>query len=155
MHDRFQTLLAEHAGIVAKITRAYTRDPDSRRDLAQEIAAQLWRAFASYDARRGKFSTWMYRIALNVAISHLRRAAPFEPLADHDLAAPGAPADDRVDALYACIRGLEPLKRALVVLYLEDRSYQEIAEVLGITEANVAVKLNRVKHELRAQLKGA
>lgn len=153
MTERFQALLREHGGIIGKIARAYTRDVEARRDLEQEIATQMWRAYGSYDERRAKFSTWMYRIALNTAISHLRRARTFEPLDKHDVAIP--PPDDRIEAMYASIRALEPLKRALVLLYLEDRSYQEIAEVLGMSEANVAVRLNRIKAELRTQLKGA
>ncbi len=153
-HARFATLLAEHGGIVAKVAGSYARGADDRRDLAQEIATQLWRSFARYDARLGKFSTWMYRIALNVAISHLRRARTFEPLDDHDAIAPSS-GDDRSEALYAAIATLEPLERALALLYLEDRPYAEIAEVLGISEANVATKLTRLRSRLRTQLKGA
>ena len=74
----------------------------------------------------------MYRIALNVAISRLRRARTFEPLADEDVAAPATVRDDRAGALYACIQAFEPLDRALILRYLEDRSYGEIAEVLGL-----------------------
>jgi RNA polymerase sigma factor (sigma-70 family) len=154
-HARFEGLLADHAGIVGKIAGIYTRGPDDRRDLQQEIATQLWRAFDRYDERLGKFSTWMYRIALNVAISHLRRARTFEPLADDVVAAAPTERDDRADALYACIQAFEPLDRALVLLYLEDRSYGEIAEVLGISEANVATKLTRLRNRLRTQLTGA
>jgi RNA polymerase sigma factor (sigma-70 family) len=154
-HADFETLLAQHAGIVAKVARLYGRDADDRRDLAQEIATQLWRAFPRFDEQRGKFSTWMYRIALNVGISHLRSARAVAPLDDDTLAAAPAEPDDRAAALYARIRELEPLARALVMLYLEDRSYAEIAEVLGITEANVATKLSRLKTRLRAQLTGA
>lgn len=154
-HARFEGLLADHAGIVGKIAGIYARGPDDRRDLQQEIATQLWRAFDRYDERLGKFSTWMYRIALNVAISHLRRARTFEPLADDVAAAAATARDDRADALYACIQAFEPLDRALVLLYLEDRSYGEIAEVLGISEANVATKLTRLRNRLRTQLTGA
>ena len=153
-HARFEGLLAEHAGIVSKIAGTYARGPDDRRDLQQEIATQLWRAFGRYDERLGKFSTWMYRIALNVAISHLRRARAFEPLGDEDVAA-STERDDRAGALYACIRAFAPLDRALILLYLEDRSYGEIAEVLGISEANVATKLTRLRNRLREQLTGA
>ncbi|HEY0255436.1 MAG TPA: sigma-70 family RNA polymerase sigma factor [Kofleriaceae bacterium] len=148
----FEHLLETHAGIVGKIARSYARTPDERRDLSQEIVTQLWRAFPRFDATRGKFSTWMYRIALNVAISHLRSARVFEPL-DVDL--PGEAHDDRIPDLYAVIHTLDPMNRALVVLYLEDRSYADIGEVLGISEANVATKLSRLKGQLRAQLKGA
>ena len=152
---RFESLLAEHAGIVGKIAGIYARGPEERRDLQQEIATQLWRAFERYDERLGKFSTWMYRIALNVAISHLRRARTFEPLDGDDVAAAETERDDRAGALYACIRAFEPLDRALILLYLEDRSYGEIAEVLGISEANVATKLTRLRNRLREQLTGA
>ena len=151
----FETLLARHGGIVGKVARIYGRDVDDRRDLAQEIATQLWRAFPRFDEERGKFSTWMYRIALNVGISHLRSVRAVVPLDDDMLATMPADPDDRAAALYAQIRELEPLARALVLLYLEDRSYAEIAEVLGITEANVATKLSRLKTRLRAQLTGA
>ncbi len=154
-HADFETLLAQHGGIVGKVARIYGRDDDDRRDLAQEIATQLWRAFPRFDAQRGKFSTWMYRIALNVGISHLRSARTVVSLDEEMLRAmPAADPDDRAAALYAQIRVLEPLARALVLLYLEDRSYAEIAEVLGITEANVATKLSRLKTRLRAQLTG-
>jgi len=151
IHTRFETLLEQHGGIVGKVVRIYARTADDRRDLAQEIATQLWRAFPRYDERLGKFSTWMYRIALNVGISHLRRVRTFEVFEDTVSAA--AP-DDRLEALYARIRALEGLDRALVLLYLEDRSHAEIADVLGISEANVATKLSRLRTRLREQLTG-
>ena len=159
LHQRFEDLLDQHRRIVWKIANVYARGAEDRRDLAQEIAAQLWRAFGGYDARRGKFSTWMYRIALNVAISHARRGARtgrLEPLEDRHLdevaGDAGGEVDDRLRAMHAFIAELDPLNRALVVLYLEDRSYAEIAEVLGVTEANVATKLNRLRNKLRGQL---
>jgi RNA polymerase sigma-70 factor (ECF subfamily) len=154
--QRFEALLAEHERLVLKVASAYARTADERRDLAQEIATQLWRAFDRYDERLGKFSTWLYRIALNVAISQLRRARRLEPLEPHleTLEAPGAAGapDERVRALYRAIGELDPLNRALLLLYLEDRPYAEIAEILGITESNVATKINRLKHALRARL---
>lgn len=159
LHQQFETLLDQHRRIVFKIANIYARGAEDRRDLAQEIATQLWRAFDSYDERRGKFSTWMYRIALNVAISHARRGARtgrIEPLEDRHLdEAVGDGAgelDDRLRAMHAFIAELDPLNRALVVLYLEDRSHAEIAEVLGISAGNVATKLNRLRHKLRGAL---
>ena len=158
LHQRFEALLDQHRRIVFKIANVYARGAEDRRDLAQEIATQLWRAFERYDEHRGKFSTWMYRIALNVAISHARRGARtgrFEPLEDHLGAVAGDARDepdDRLEAMYAFIGAIDPLNRALVVLYLEDRTYAEIAEVLGISETNVATKLNRLRHKLRGQL---
>jgi len=152
VHTRFETLLEQHGGIVGKVVRIYARTADDRRDLAQEIATQLWRAFPRFDDRLGKFSTWMYRIALNVGISHLRRVRTFEVLDD---GVPAPAPDDQLEALYARIRALDGLDRALVLLYLEDRSYAEIADVLGISEANVATKLSRLRTRLREQLTGA
>lgn len=160
--QQFQTLLAEHRGIVFKVARIYARGSDEREDLAQEIAAQLWRSFGAYDASRAKFSTWMYRVALNVAISYARsnaRAGCLEPLDAMHLETPGAAGvvepDGRLPALYAFIGALDALNRALILLYLEDRSYAEIAQVLGISETNVATKLGRIKQKLRGQMTGA
>ncbi len=158
--ERFQALLAQHEKIVFKVAAMYCRDPEDRRDLAQEIAAQAWRSFGGYAPSR-PFSTWMYRIALNVAISHSRNAglrARHTVALDadaHDLADEGAmphEADERVRALHRFIAGLGSLDRALMLLYLEDRSYREIADVLGISETNVATKINRLKQRARAGL---
>ncbi|BFI95670.1 MAG: sigma-70 family RNA polymerase sigma factor [Rhodanobacter sp.] len=161
--QRFEALWREHRGIVLKVASVYARGAEERRDLAQEIGAQLWRAFASYDERRAKFGTWLYRIALNVAISHLRRsggeAARFEPLDEMHLeTVAGETAmepDERLVALYAFIGELDALNRALILLYLEDRSYAEIADVLGISATNVATKINRIKTRLRGRMTAA
>ena len=161
-HQRqFETLLTEHRGIVFKVAGIYARGSE-REDLAQEIAAQLWRAFGAYDASRAKFSTWMYRVALNVAISHARRNAQagcLEPLDAVHLELPGASGaeepDERLAALHAFIGQLDALNRALILLYLEDRSHAEIAQVLGISETNVATKIGRIKQKLRGQMTGA
>lgn len=167
--QRFDALLREHRGIVFKVAGVYARTPHDRDDLAQDIAVQLWRSFGAFDERRAKFSTWMYRVALNVAISHARQsrrsgAAQLDSLDDlhRESLATGDVAhvdalqrDERIRALHAFVAGLDPLNRALVLLYLDDRSYVEIAEVLGISETNVATKLNRIKQKLRAQAAGA
>ncbi|TAN09037.1 MAG: sigma-70 family RNA polymerase sigma factor [Rhodanobacteraceae bacterium] len=167
--QRFEALLREHQRIVYKVAGVYAHAGADREDLVQEIAERLWRSFDSFDARRAKFTTWMYRVALNVAISHLRSAKRYaaehlEPLddvhldtvADSIAAQPDAmDREERVTALHAFIRRLDALNRALVLLYLEDRSYAEIAEVLGISETNVATKLNRIKQKPRGQVGAA
>ncbi|CAN5267184.1 sigma-70 family RNA polymerase sigma factor [soil metagenome] len=158
---RFEALLAAHQKIVLKVASIYAYGRDDRLDLGQEICAQLWRAFAHYDASR-PFSTWMYRIALNVAISHVRREVGsrqrFEPLVD-DADALAAPEPEEPDArlaqLDAFITTLEPLNRALMLLVLDERSHAEIAEVLGISTSNVATKINRIKQRLRDQFAAA
>jgi RNA polymerase sigma-70 factor, ECF subfamily len=153
---RFLALLEAHHKIVLKVASVYCWDAEERNDLIQEITMQLWRAFPSYDAQR-VFSTWMYRVALNVAISFARKTGrrrrimtPLE--AGIDLPADTRGPDERLDELYRCMRGLDPFSRALLALYLDDRSHREIAEVLGISETNVATKIGRLKQRLRSEL---
>jgi RNA polymerase sigma-70 factor (ECF subfamily) len=160
--QRFETLLHEHRKIVFKVAGLYSRTAADRDDLVQEISTQLWRSFGGYDPARAKFSTWLYRIALNVAISQLRRqrgadADRFEPLQMHHMETVGggeevAEPDERLIALYAFIGQLDPLNRALILLYLEDRNYTEMAEIMGISETNVATKISRIKQKLRGQM---
>jgi len=160
--QRFESLLHEHRRIVFKVAGLYSRSAADRDDLVQEISAQLWRSFGGYDPARAKFSTWMYRIALNVAISQARRerwseSDRFEPLDTHHLETigggePVAEQDERLGALYAFIGQLDELNRALILLYLEDRSYTEMAEILGLSETNVATKISRIKQKLRGQM---
>ena len=154
--DEFSALLDRHRGIVFKVANTYCRDGAEREDLAQEIAAELWRSFARYDASR-PFSTWMYRIALNVAISFRRSdrgrasAEPFDE-ALHDVpdrAAQGFEADEPVRVLERFMATLQPLDRALLLLYLDERSQRDIAEILGIGESNVSTKISRLKQRLR------
>ena len=160
-HAAFGTLLDRHRGIVFKVANGYARGIEDRDDLAQEIAAELWRAWPRYDPARS-FSTWMYRIALNVAIGHLRaqvvrgRHAPL-PLDEglHDVADDNAPDHERAQhlrLLQAFIARQPPLDRALLLLYLDDRPQREIAEILGISESNVSTKIGRLKQRIRDQL---
>jgi RNA polymerase sigma-70 factor (ECF subfamily) len=160
LQARFSALLLQHRGIVLKVAASYCHDRDDRDELAQEIATHLWRAFPRYDPRR-RFSTWMYRIALNVAISDLRgrRRTPGEPIALDavveriaDPLARDPMREQQVAALYAFIAQQPPLERALLLLYLDEHSYREIGEVLGISETNVATKLSRLKTRIRAEL---
>jgi len=157
IHERFRDHLERHRKIVFKVANLYGRGEEDRRDLAQEISAQLWRAFPRYDPER-PFSTWMYRIALNVAISFARSAvqrARYAVPLDEETPDPIDPArapDDRVQALHGFMSRLDELNRALLLLYLDEHSYREIAEVLGISETNVATKLSRLKQRIRAEL---
>jgi len=153
---RFAELLDQHRRMVFKVANTYARAAD-REDLAQEIAAQLWRAFPDYDPSR-PFSTWLYRIALNVGISHLRghsarerRTVPLE-LDLHETADSRAhepDADEAQRLLADFIAQLDALNRALLLLYLDERSYREIADILGISETNVSTKINRLKERVR------
>ncbi len=159
LQERFQTLVDEHKKIVYKICNSYCRNRDDREDLAQEIVAQLWQSFGSFDERR-RFSTWMYRIALNVAISSYRRESTRTRHVissdEHLLEAVDETADQSEDVqlLYQFIERLDPLDKALILLYLDGNSYQEIAGVLGISETNVATKINRLKVQLKQDFSG-
>jgi RNA polymerase sigma-70 factor (ECF subfamily) len=163
-HREFADLLERHRGIVLKVAGSYAADPEDRADLAQDIAAQLWRAWPAYAPDR-PVTTWMYRIALNVGISHLRgrslRDRHHVPY-DEGLHAPGAhdaaaAIDDDHEAaqqlrmLERVIAALPPLDRALMLLYLDERSQREIADVLGISESNVSTKISRLKQRLREE----
>ncbi|MGN6111661.1 MAG: RNA polymerase sigma factor [Luteimonas sp.] len=158
----FGDLLERHRGIVLKVAGSYAADPEDRADLAQDIAAQLWRAWPSYAPDR-PVTTWMYRIALNVAISHLRgrtlrdrHHVPFDDgLHDvgHDAGAEdGHASGQQLRLLRETIARLAPMDRALMLLYLDERSHREIAEIIGISESNVATKLGRLRQRIRDEL---
>lgn len=156
--DEFADLVERHRKIVFKVAHTYCWREADRADLVQDILAELWRAFPRYDRSR-PFATWVYRIALNVAISWLRRDGPHQrhtvPLDGHDAADPrdrDADADANVRLLYAVIDRLAPLDRALLLLHLDDHSHREIAGVLGTSESNVATKLSRLKMRIRRDL---
>ena len=156
----FEKLLNQHGGIVQKIAFGYARSEADRRDLVQEILLQLWRAYPRYSAER-PFSTWMYRIALNVSISFLRKntrpgreTVQFDE-SQHDVAQEHTSPpeiEERMARLQDLIRKYPPLDRALLLLYLDDRSYREIATILGLTETNVATKIGRLKERLKKEL---
>lgn len=160
MSAPFEALLEQHSGIVRKVAFSYARNEAQRQDLTQDIVLQLWKAYPRYSPER-PFTTWMYRIALNVAISSLRKntrpgreTVPFDE-ARHDLpheAADAPEMEERITMLRAVMAQLPPLDRALLLLYLDDRPYREIAAVLGLSETNVATKLSRLKERLRQQL---
>jgi RNA polymerase sigma-70 factor (ECF subfamily) len=154
---RFLALFQDHRAILYKVAFGYCRNREDRVDLIQEIAIQLWRAFGRYDGRV-KFSTWAYRVAMNVAISHfrgegrrIRDTLPFDELA-YELAAEDpqvGEAGDNMRVLRRLIDGLDELNRALVLLYLEGHTSEEIAEIVGISPGNVTTRINRVKNELQ------
>lgn len=154
LRETFTDLLKRHRRMVFKVAHTYASGAADCEDLAQEIVVQLWKAYPRYDPAR-PFSTWLYRIALNVGISHLRRdgprrrqTVPFDP-DQHVQTAPDTAATEPARLLARLIADLDPLSRALLLLYLDERSYREIASILGITESNVSTKINRLKERLR------
>lgn len=156
--QRFSALLEQHRGIVLKVARGYCHDAEERLDLVQDISIQAWAAFESFDPARARFSTWLYRVALNVAISQLRRHQVRQrhhaPLDEDALpAGSDASAEQRhaLRQLEAAIRQLPPLDRALMLLHLDDHDHRQIAEILGISSANVSTRLHRLRQALRAR----
>jgi RNA polymerase sigma factor (sigma-70 family) len=149
--------MEDHKKILYKVCNSYCKNPGDRDDLAQEIIVQLWRSSATFDGR-ARFSTWMYRIALNVAISFYRRASVRsrhvisgnEQLVE--VADESASRSEEVQDLYQWIERLDPLNKALALLYLDGNNYQEIAEVPGISETNAATKISRLKQTLRQEV---
>lgn len=161
--ERFLGLLDEHRKILFKVAGSYARGAEDRQDLVQEMVVQLWRSFDRYDPGL-RFSTWMYRIALNVAISFLRsesrRARTLVPGEDEVFALAAAPpgaADIESDlrAMWQAIDGLDALDRALLILHLDGQSHETIAEVLGLSTTNVGTKIGRIKTRLRREMSRA
>jgi RNA polymerase sigma factor (sigma-70 family) len=150
----FLSLIDQHQGIIHKICRLYRDSKEDREDLFQEIVFQLWKSAPTYESK-AKFSSWMYRIALSTAIAVFRkkktdiRYMPALPDEQEPLTQP----DEQREQLFQALKKLNDADKALITLYLEDLSYQEIAEIIGITESNVGVRLNRVKTKIQQLLK--
>ena len=158
--DRFVALIEEHRKILFKIAGSYAQNATDREDLIQEMVLQMWRSFESYEETR-RFSTWMYRVALNVAISFYRQQTRRSRVLVNDqmaielaLASGGHETQEELATLRGLIESLHEFDRALVILYLDGNSHAEIATVLGISESNVGTKLNRIKQQLRDQYAG-
>ncbi len=156
--DELLILLDQHKRILHKIAGSYGRTAADRQDLVQEMVVQLWRSFGTYDDRY-RFSTWMYRVALNVAISfhrsEARRSRYLVPAEDSILeiaAVAPALANEDVRLLYEAMARLAELDRALLLLHLDGNTYDTIAEILGISQTNVGTKLSRLKQRLRRDL---
>jgi RNA polymerase sigma-70 factor (ECF subfamily) len=152
----FILLVEKHKGIIYKIANSFCHNDEDRKDLVQEIILQVWRSFDNYN-KVYKESTWIYRIALNVAISFYRKeksrkkmAHPF-PEEIFQIAAMTQQTVLKEDMLLLqqFIHALKELDKAVMLLYLEEKTYSEIATIIGITETNVATKINRIKMLLK------
>lgn len=154
----FVALLDEHQNIIHKICRLYTNNEVEHEDLFQEISIQLWRSYGRFEGK-SKFSTWMYRVGLNTAITLYRKEKKrlnTQPLNDQFTAIAqedyNAQIDEQMVWLYQKIKDFSEIDKALVLLYLEDKRYDEIAETLGISAGNARVKMNRIKERLKKML---
>ena len=157
--ENFATILENYKRLIFKVAGVYCRDPENRKDLVQEIVLQIWRSLPSYNEKFA-MSTWIYRIALNVSISHYRKETTrqktynayqhnmdiVEVESDKDL-------EDKTERLYGIIDNLRPIDKAIIVLYLENRSHAEIADIMGISVTNVSTKINRIKNMISRDFK--
>lgn len=154
--DDFLVVIENNKGILYKVANSYCRNIDDRKDLIQEIIIQLWKSFDNYD-KKFKHSTWMFRISLNVAISFYRKensrkrisnslTTDIFNLADIEISDEN---ETNLGLLNQAISKLNDLNKALILLYLEEKNYKEILEIMGITETNVALKISRIKDKLK------
>jgi len=150
----FINLINEHQGLIHKVCIMYENDQDARNDLFQEIVLQLWKSFPSFRGE-AKITTWMYRIALNTAISGFRkqtRKVKTEDLQELHFNIRDYGNDDQEEnfqKLQWAIRQLSEIERAMIMMALEEVPYEEIAETIGITQNNVRVRMNRIREKLR------
>ncbi len=156
--DDFLHLINENKGIIIKICNSYCSNKTDREDLAQEIIYTIWKGSKTFNPDF-KFSTWMYRVALNVAISFYRANKKLQnnisldetevEIEDKVL---NSSSEENLHLLQKQIAGLKELDKALVILYFEEKSYKEIADIVGISETNVATKLSRIKEKLKNEI---
>ena len=158
LEHNFVTELQGNQNIVHKVCTLYTNDRDSHNDLFQEITIQLWKAYPKFRGE-AKFSTWMYRVALNTAITLYRKNKKRIDTYDYESVIFKIKADEydeteelQLKLMYKAVKQLGDVDKALVFLYLEDKNYTEISDTLGITEVNARVKMNRIKTKLRTIL---
>ena len=153
----FLDVLEDHKNLIFKIAHSYCKEEEDQKDLVQEVVLQLWKSFPKYDPKYA-YSTWIYRITLNVAISFYRKSSrkkslPFSSIGTliewKDNSENNLEKNENVEMLKRLIREMKEWDKALMILYLEEKSYKEIAEILGITETNVATRLSRVKQKLK------
>jgi RNA polymerase sigma factor (sigma-70 family) len=154
----FELIIERNKGIIYKVANSYCKDIDDRKDLVQEIIIELWKSFKRYN-HSSKLSTWMYRVALNVAISFYRRDSKRKKTSTEltesliAIIPENEPMETeaQINQLQQFIGELKDMDRALMILYLEDKSQKEIGEILGITETNVSTKIARIKEILKAK----
>ena len=153
--EKFIEIIKDHQKLIYKICNAYC-DAQNQKDLEQEILIQLWTSFDKYDGRV-KMSTWIYKVALNTAISQYRKSLiekkkhanidkSLFSFPDYDIEV-----DEHIKLLYQFIETLNYIDKAIILLYLDSYKYQEISDIIGISKTNVASKINRIKTKLKKQ----
>lgn len=155
--DKFVEIIKEHEGIIFKITSVYSTDKEDQKDLYQEIVYQLWKYFDSF-RNESKFSTWMYRVALNTSITHSKKEkrkgnrVPIDHVLFNRIDKKDNLQEEQLSILYAHIKQLNTIEKGLILLYLEGKKYEEIATITGFTPSNVGTRLTRIKQKLKSQI---
>lgn len=155
---QFEQEIQQHRQLILKVCNIYAFTEADRQDLFQEIVLQAWTSYLRFRAE-SKFSTYLYRIALNTAIAGLRRKKDFissyepEKLPDRSDENSGESEEEQLQVLYKAIAELNDIEKAIVMLYMEDRSYQEMEDILGMSQGNLRVKMNRIKDKIRKYTK--
>jgi RNA polymerase sigma factor (sigma-70 family) len=158
--EEFLKNITENQGIIHKVTRIYCDNVDDRKDLFQEILIQLWNSYGSF-REQSKFSTWMYRVSINTAITAFKKGArnaknsplgkEINTLVDETY---DFEVEENINRLYQAIGQLTGIEKSIILLYLEEKPYEDIAEITGITQNYVRVKMNRIKKKLESLIKG-
>lgn len=155
MEREFLQIIKKNQGIIHKVCNIYCDDQDDRNDLFQEIVAQLWKSFPSF-REESKFTTWMYRVALNTAITTFKKTKrrpdqnrlTYENFQVKDENY-DTETEDEIKNLHRAVAQLTGVEKSIVLLFLENKKYEEIAEITGITQNYVRVKMNRIKKKLK------
>ncbi|EAR01332.1 RNA polymerase sigma factor [Maribacter sp. HTCC2170] len=153
----FVQVIKENEGIIFKITTVYTDNREDQQDLYQDIVYQLWKSFDSFRSE-SKFSTWMYRIALNTALTRIKKnkrkghSVPIDKVVLGQTDYYDAEFEERIKILYSQIHQLNELEKGLILLMLEGKKYDEIAEITGLTSSNVGTRISRIKNKLKSQI---
>lgn len=155
--SRFIKVIKENEGLIYKITTLYTNSVQDRSDLYQEIVYQLWKSFGSFK-EHSKLSTWMYRVALNTAIYNLKQTkkrietTPIDLKTDQLADDLEKTEEERIKLLYEHIQRLNLLEKGIILLYLEGKSHEDIASIVGISISNVGTKISRIREKLKSQI---
>lgn len=158
--DKFISVIKDNQKLIFKVCYSYCNNSETRKDLEQEILLQIWKSFKKFDGRV-KISTWIYRIALNTAISFYRKEGKNnnntisidESIISLTNLEEDSEINEKISILYKLIEELNEFDKALILLYLDDYKYIEIANILGISETNVATKISRIKKILKEKFK--
>ncbi len=157
MSDDFLDTIKENEGIIFKLVRIYADQDEDQKDLYQEIVYQLWKSFHSFQGK-SKISTWIYKVALNTSLAYINlrkkhsKTVSLQDIPLHTEEKADTLVEEKIAEMYRQIKQLNEIDRAIIFLFLEDKSYEEIAAITGFTITNIGTRLNRIKSKLKNQM---